>query len=137
MCTQVMEWGLLYALQMSKPCTFQELDIKAHYMEVTTANRCDNSFDFAKSKRDKSEFKRNVDFTKNSTKKAMSTFKVEPIRVTEKPKLEEKRAHLSRMQLGGIQRQMSSKRRNTHSLTQICQECLMTFLQKGSFNFRS
>jgi len=59
-CTQGIKWDLLYILQMSKPWTFQELATKAYDMEVTIA-----------------KFKRNVKFSKNSSKEAMSIFKVE------------------------------------------------------------
>jgi len=34
-----MEWDLLYALQMSKPRTFQDIAAKVHDMEMTIANR--------------------------------------------------------------------------------------------------
>jgi len=34
-CTQSMEWHLLYVLQISKPRTFQELATDAHDMEMT------------------------------------------------------------------------------------------------------
>jgi len=37
-------------------------------MELTIANYHDNTFGFAESKKDKVEFKRNVKFSKNSTK---------------------------------------------------------------------
>jgi len=42
--------------------TPKELASKAHDMEVTIANHCDNSFSVAESKRDKVEFKKNVNF---------------------------------------------------------------------------
>ena len=67
MCTQGMAWDLLYVVQMSKPQTFQEFATKAHDMEVTIATRHGNSFSFAEPKKDKAEFKRNVNFFKNST----------------------------------------------------------------------
>jgi len=37
MCAQGMEWDILYALQVNKPKTFQELVTRAHDMEVTIA----------------------------------------------------------------------------------------------------
>jgi len=66
---------------MSKPQTFQELATKAHDMEVTIANHHDNSFGFVKSKNDKAKFKTNVEFSKKSTKVAMSVFKDELVRI--------------------------------------------------------
>jgi len=48
-----------------KPQTFQELGTKAHDMEVMIANRHGTSFGFVESKKDKDEFKRNVEFSKN------------------------------------------------------------------------
>jgi len=60
-------------------------------MEVTIANCHDNSFNFAESKKECAEFKRNVEFSKNLTKEAMSIFKLEPIWITKRPKLEKKR----------------------------------------------
>jgi len=61
-------------------------------MEVTIANRHGNSFDFAKPKKDKDEFKRNIEFSINVTKEAMSIFKVELVQITGRSKLEEKRS---------------------------------------------
>jgi len=61
-------------------------------MEVTIANRHCNSFDFLESKKNKAEFKGNVELSKNSTKEAMFIFKVEPARITGRAKLEEKRS---------------------------------------------
>jgi len=75
---------------MSKPQTFQALAPKAQDMEVTIANRYRNSFGFARFKEDKAKFKRNVEFSKNSTKEAMSVFKVGPVRITKRLRWEEK-----------------------------------------------
>ena len=77
---------------MSEPKSFQELATKAHDMGVTIANRHGNSFGFIESKKDNSEFKRNVKFSKNSTKEAVSISKAEPVQITGRPKLEEKRS---------------------------------------------
>ena len=63
MCTQGMEWNLLYVLQISKPHTFQELTTKVHDIEEMLANSRSNSFGFANSKKDKVEFRRNVNFS--------------------------------------------------------------------------
>ena len=49
----------------------------AHDMEVRTTTHYDNSSSFAKPQKDKAEFKRNVEFSKNSTKEAISIFKAE------------------------------------------------------------
>jgi len=60
-------------------------------MEVTIANHCDTSFSFAESKKDKAKFNKNVKFSKNSAKEAMSISK-EAIRITGRPNLKEKRS---------------------------------------------
>ena len=59
---------------------------------MTIVDRRGNSFDFAESKKDKAEFKGNVEFSKNLTKEVMSIFKVTWVWITERPKLEEKRS---------------------------------------------
>jgi len=87
-----MGWDLLCILQMGKPNTFPELATKAYDMEVTIAKHCGNSFIFTKLKKDKVEFKRNVKFSKDSTKEAMSIFAGEPIQITRKPKLDYKKS---------------------------------------------
>ena len=86
-----MAWDLLYVLQMSKPQTFQELATKAHDMGVTIASRHDSSLSFAETKRDRAKVKKNVRFSKNSTKEMMTATKAEPICITGKPNLEERR----------------------------------------------
>ena len=59
-------------------------------MKATIANRQDSSFRFAKSTKDKAEFKRNVEFSKNSAEEVMSISKAEPVQNTGSPNLEEK-----------------------------------------------
>ena len=51
-------------------------------MEVKIANICNNSFGFIELKNDKAEFKRNVKFSKNSTKEVMSISTCEYIQIT-------------------------------------------------------
>jgi len=65
---------------------------EVHDMEVTTANHRSKSFSFTKSKKDKAQFRRNVNFFKNSTKEAMFISKANPGWIMKKPKLEEKRS---------------------------------------------
>ena len=91
MCTHGMAWDLLYVPQMSKHQTVQELATEAHDMEVTIANHCDNSFSVAESKKDSAKFRKNAKFSTSSTKEAITTSKVELVRIAGEPNLEEKR----------------------------------------------
>jgi len=59
-------------------------------MEVTIANHYGNSFYSPESRKDKVEFKKNVNFRKSITKGAMSTFTSQTIHIMGKPKLEGK-----------------------------------------------
>jgi len=77
---------------MSKPRTFQELVTKAHDMEVTIAVHCSNSFYSTKSRKDKAKFEKNVNFSKSTTKEAMSTSTIQPIRIRGRLKLEGKKS---------------------------------------------
>ena len=45
-------------------------------MEVTIANRCDNCFSVVESKKKRDESRKNVKFSKSSTKEAMTISKV-------------------------------------------------------------
>jgi len=67
-CTQGMNWDSLYILQISKPRTFEQLATKAHDKEVTIVSLHGNSFYSTESKKDKVKFKKNVKFSKNTTK---------------------------------------------------------------------
>jgi len=104
MCTQGMVWDLLYVLQMSKPWTFQELATKAYDMEFTIANCHGTSFGFTELNKKKVEFKRNVEFSQNSTKEAMFVFEAKPVRINGRLRREEKGVRLSRMRQGGVPR---------------------------------
>ena len=55
-------------------------------MEVTVANRHGSSFGIAKSEKDRAKVKKNVNFSKNSTKEAMTISKAEPVWITGKPR---------------------------------------------------
>jgi len=50
---------------MTKPRTFQELATKAHDMEVIIANRHDDFFSIAESRKGKAKFRKNVKFSKS------------------------------------------------------------------------
>jgi len=87
-----MAWDLLYVIQMSKPRNFEELATKAHDMEVAIANHYGSSFSVAESKKDWTEVKKNVKFSKSLTKEVMTVSKAEPVRITGKPNSKEKRS---------------------------------------------
>ena len=76
---------------MSKPLTFQELATKAHDMEVTIANRRDNSFNVAESKRDMVEFMKNAKFSTSSTQEMMTISRAGPVLILGGPNPEEKK----------------------------------------------
>jgi len=48
-------------------------------MKVMIANRYGTCFSIAQSEKGKAEFKRNFEFSKNSTKEVISIFEAEPI----------------------------------------------------------
>ena len=96
MCSQGMEWDLLYVLQMSKSRTFQELATKAHDMEMTIANHHGKSSSLPDSRKDKGEFKKNPKSSQSSNKESMATTTGEPIRISGKPKYENKKSEFSK-----------------------------------------
>ena len=61
-------------------------------MEVIIDSHHGSSFSIAESKRDQVEVKKNVKFSKNSTKETMTVFKAELVRIIGKPNSEEKRS---------------------------------------------
>jgi len=61
-------------------------------MMVTIASRRDNSFYSTESMEDKVEFKKNVQFSKSTTKEAISTFTSQSIHFIGKTKLEGKKS---------------------------------------------
>jgi len=67
---QLLEWYLLYVLQMSKPRTFQELVTKAHEMGMIVISRHGKSSSSFDSKKDKDEFKKNLKSSKSSSKES-------------------------------------------------------------------
>jgi len=58
-------------------------------MEVTISKHCANSFNFAKSEKNKAKFKRNIMFSKNLTKEVMSISKADSIQIIGRPNVEE------------------------------------------------
>jgi len=100
MCTQGMEWNLLYVLQMSKPRTFQELATKAHDMEMTIANRRSKSSSSYEIKKDKGKTKKSSKPFMASVKETMVTSTEGSVRISEKPRLEEKKGTSSGMEEG-------------------------------------
>ena len=87
-----MEWDLFYALQISKPRTFQELAIKAHGIEMAIANRCgesSTSYEF----KDKGETKKSSKPSKASTREFMATSAEESVWISGKSRSEEKKYH--------------------------------------------
>ena len=77
---------------MRKLKNFQELATKACDMELTISSHQGKSLHYAESKKDKVEFKKNVKFSKNMTKEVMPISINEPIQITGKPKLEDKKS---------------------------------------------
>jgi len=96
MCTQGMEWDLLYILQMSKLRTFQELATKAHDKEMTIASCRNKSSSSSDSRKDKGEFNKNLKSSKSSSKEFMVVSSGEPIRISGKPKYENKKSGFSK-----------------------------------------
>jgi len=66
------------------------LATKAYDMEVTIASHRGNSYS-TESKKEKVEFKKNVKFSKSTTKEVMSISTSQPVWITGKPNLEDKK----------------------------------------------
>ena len=58
-------------------------------MDAIITNHHSTSFSFAKSRKDRADFKRNVKFCENPTEEVMYISKVEPVRIIGRPNLEE------------------------------------------------
>jgi len=67
------------------------LATKAYVIEVTIASRHDSSLSFIETKRDRAKVKKNVRFSKNSTKETMTATKAKLIYIIGKPNSEKKR----------------------------------------------
>jgi len=59
-------------------------------MKVIIANRCDNSFGIAESKKDRAKFRKNDKFLTSSTKEAMTISKAGLVQISGGPKPTEK-----------------------------------------------
>ena len=90
MCTQGMEWNVLYVLQMSKPRTFQELATKVHDMGMTIANCRGKASPTFEARKEKGDLKKNVKSSKSSTKESMSVTTSKLFRISRKQGAEEK-----------------------------------------------
>lgn len=71
MCTQGMHTELLYILQGIKPCTFEELETRAHNMELSITNKGIKDFLVPQVKKDKKETKGTKNILKSATKESM------------------------------------------------------------------
>jgi len=87
---------LLYVSQMSKPRTLQELATKVHDMEMTIANINGLLYSYYELKEAKGEIKKSSKPSKVSIKETMATFIGEPMRISGKPRQEEKKGSSSR-----------------------------------------
>jgi len=96
MCAQGVEWDLLDVLQMSKPRNFQELATKVHPMEMNIANCRNKSSSSYEFKKNKHATKKSSKPSKASTKESMATSVKEPVRISGKSRLKEKKGSSSR-----------------------------------------
>jgi len=106
-------------------------------MKITIASRRSSSLSFGETKRDRTEVKKNVKFSKNLAKEMMTITKAMPIRIIRKANLEEKRGMPFKDMM---KRRLTLKElqdKNIRYLIRTCQECWMIFLKRGSFNFQS
>jgi len=119
---------------MSKHRTFSEFATKAYDMEVTIASHHDSSFYSIKSKKGNVEFKKIVKLYKNTTKEAMSTSTSQPIWITGKPKLEDKKSPSFKDATKKRPTLKELQEKKYNFLTQIYQVCKMTWLTMVSLN---
>jgi len=119
---------------MSKPRSFRELATKEHDMEITIANRRDKLSSSYEFKKDKGEAKKGSKPSKGSTKETMVTFVEEPVRISGKPRLEEKKGSSSRDGLRKRPMLKELQEKKYPFLTRTCQECWMVCLRTGSLS---